>query len=311
MTDFKQFLKNKIKENKPSLSDNSINLYIRNIEKLNGNNSFKNLNFLKDTENILSKLDKYKDNTKRTYLISIVSSLLPFKDKFKKIHKIYYEKMINKASEIDEKPKNEKTNTQKENWITMDIINEKLDLLKKNVDEFSNLKKINESQFKNLLDYLILSLYTKIPPRRNMDYIKMKVVTKNIPTLEPNFNYLDLTNSKFIFNIYKTSKKYKDQTIDIPNELMDTIKLYLKFRNFNKIPKDLNIPFIVNFKGVPMNSSSFITKTLNRIFGKKIGASMIRHIYLSDKYGDVLQEMKKDGELMAHSIEQQKDYIKT
>ena len=37
---------------------------------------------------------------------------------------------------------------------------------------------------------------------------------------------------------------------------------------------------------------------------------MLRHIFLTDKYGGVLENQKKDANDMAHSEGQQKDYIK-
>jgi hypothetical protein len=49
---------------------------------------------------------------------------------------------------------------------------------------------------------------------------------------------------------------------------------------------------------------------LNKAFGKKIGASALRHIYLSDKYGDSVEEKKKDAAAMAHSLSEQNEYIK-
>ena len=58
-----------------NLSDSSIKLYTSNIKRLNDNIIPKNLNFLKNTDTILEKIDKYKPTTKRSYLISIVSLL--------------------------------------------------------------------------------------------------------------------------------------------------------------------------------------------------------------------------------------------
>jgi hypothetical protein len=37
---------------------------------------------------------------------------------------------------------------------------------------------------------------------------------------------------------------------------------------------------------------------------------MLRHIFLSSKYGNTLEEMKEDSSAMGHSVSQQKDYIK-
>ncbi len=37
---------------------------------------------------------------------------------------------------------------------------------------------------------------------------------------------------------------------------------------------------------------------------------MLRHIFLTEKYGDLKKEMKKDAELLAHSSGTQQQYIK-
>jgi hypothetical protein len=73
--------------------------------------------------------------------------------------------------------------------------------------------------------------------------------------------------------------------------------------------KTENVPFLVyyNKKHIPDNG---ITRILNKIFNKKIGSSMLRHIYLSDKYGQQKEDMKQDSIKMGHSINQQADYIK-
>jgi hypothetical protein len=62
--------------------------------------------------------------------------------------------------------------------------------------------------------------------------------------------------------------------------------------------------------GHPLVQTNSITKLLNRTFGKKISSSALRHIFLSDKYKDVAKDMKEDAEAMAHSVGQQKEYIK-
>ncbi len=311
--DFTTQLKTQIKQNKPNLSENSINLYIRNITKLNGNGTLKNLNFLKDTENILEKLEKYKDNTKRTYLISIVSCLTPVKDKFKKIHKIYYDKMVSKANEIESEPKGEKSETQKENWVSMDDIRNKREDLKKEIELFKDNKKISESEYEKLLQYLILSLYTLQSPRRNQDYLLMNVVKEYNEKMANDKNYLDLTNKKFVFLKHKTSAKYPSISIDINDELFQIINIYLKYHPLisGKITKNLDKPFLVTYESKILNNSNQITRILNKIFGKKIGSSMIRHIFVSDKFKDKLEDMKKTALEMGHTIEtQQNDYIK-
>jgi len=70
------------------------------------------------------------------------------------------------------------------------------------------------------------------------------------------------------------------------------------------------VPFLVQPSGKPFNVNG-ITRVLNRIFGKKVGSSLLRHIYLTGKYGKILEEQKKDAEAMANSVDMQnKTYIK-
>ena len=72
-TKFKQKLFNEFKAK--DLTDSSVNLYLRNLEKLNGTQPLKNLKFLDNIEEINKKLEPYKQNTIRNYLISCVSVL--------------------------------------------------------------------------------------------------------------------------------------------------------------------------------------------------------------------------------------------
>ena len=77
-----------------------------------------------------------------------------------------------------------------------------------------------------------------------------------------------------------------------------------------KINDKKEIPFLCDFKGEPLLQVNSITYILNRIFKKKIGSSMLRHFYLSEKYFDKVKEMADDAKNMSHSLSMQKDYIK-
>ena len=93
---------------------------------------------------------------------------------------------------------------------------------------------------------------------------------------------------------------------------MEVINLYLKYHPLNKNMKKqpTNIPFLVDYKGNPFYKVNDITRMLNKIFHKKVGASMLRHIYLSGKYGDILKQQEQDAKAMSHNLSTQKDYIK-
>lgn len=313
-TQFKQDLQNKF--NNKNISENSINMYIRNLEKLNDDEPIKNLNFLINKENILDRLKNYKPNTFRGYLISICSALhLETNKKMTKLYDDYYKLLMQTNKDLKEKEKTqEKTETQKENWITWKEVENKLKELENKVDLFKNSKEINNHKYNFLLDYVILALYIYIAPKRNQDWSLMNIVYKIDNNLPITNNYLDYSDKKFIFNKYKTSKTKGELIENIPDKLFDIINLYLKFHPLlknKKISKNTNVPFLVYYNGEPLTSVNSITRILNRIFDKKIGSSMLRHIYTTDKYGDVVKDMQKDAVVMGHDISTQiNNYIK-
>lgn len=304
MNNFTSELKNNLIEK--GLTESSINLYMRNLKKLNDNDDFKNFNFLKKPEETFKKVENLKDNTKRQYLISVVSVLNSYGDKYKPLRDKYYKLLKNITSKINETPTTEKTETQNKNWIEWHEVLEIQNTLK---ESLNNLKKksIIERQYMDLLKYVLLSLYIEIPPRRNLDWLKM-LITFNSDTTDDKYNYLDLKNKQFIFNVYKTQKKGQ-LIVDIPDNLMNIINLYLKYHP-NITKKKDNVAFLVYQNGLALNKVNSITRLLNKIFNKNVSSSMLRHIYLSNKYGDTLKEQQKDAELMSHSISTQKDYIK-
>jgi integrase len=215
--------------------------------------------------------------------------------------------MIDLSGEIKKTPSEEMNEQQKKNWIEWDEVIKVYNDLKSKVEELP--KKIKtEEQYNTVLNFLVLSLYVLVPPRRNVDYQKM-IMVKGITEDKTDTNILDLQKKQFIFNIYKTSKKHGKTIVEIPNDLMDVIELYVKVHPLAK-GKKYEVPFLVDFQGNPFININSITYILNNIFKKRIGSSMMRHIYLSEKYGDELKERKKDASLMGHTVEMAQQYIK-
>jgi hypothetical protein len=131
---------------------------------------------------------------------------------------------------------------------------------------------------------------------------------------DTNYNYLiiDKGSAKFILNNYKTEKKYHSVEIDIPNDLKQVILLYLKYHPLkNELKnKEYNIPFLVD-DNKELKNSTEITKFLNKIFDKKISSSMLRNIFLSSKYGNLVNELKEDTKQMGTSVDTaMNNYIK-
>lgn len=311
-----EFMLNLSKElvEKKQVAESTANAYVKSLYMLNGKAPFKTLTFIKDTEGIDKKIAEYADNTQKALYTTITSVLSLFKDKptYKKVYAYYYEKMMGKAKDMKEAgaDTSDKTTKEKDNWVDWKVVQEKHKELGEAVGKFVSAKNITPEQFSTLLHWVILSLYTEIQPRRNQDYLDMWVVKKWKEDMPKDKNYLDLATHHFIFNKFKTQKTYGQQKITIPEELMRVVQLYLKHHPLVKgnKTKTTEFKFLVFPDGTPLTAVNAITRILNRVFGKKIGSSMLRHIFLSSKYD--IKEMETDANAMGHSVEEQKKYLR-
>ena len=304
------------------VSNNSINLYIAQLRRLAYDKTDKklnNLSYLKDTDKIMEKISKYAINTQRSYLCS-VSSILSKYSKSNKSYVSLYDFYKGKLYElVKNNPKtNEKTETQSENWMSWDEVLSIKDKLKSEVNKFEDEKKIDTPQYETLLKYITISLYTDNEPRRNADYQLLYVVKDNTD-LPNDKNYLDMKNKQFIFNVYKTVKHEGKKVLNISDELFNKIKhIYFKFHplikgKLNKISNKEPIRFLVYEDGTALDKINSLTRLLNKIFNKNVGSSMLRHIYITHKYGDMIDkyaEMQQTASNMSHTLATQHDYMK-
>ena len=158
-------------------------------------------------------------------------------------------------------------------------------------------------------EYLIAKLYTVYPLRN--DFV-MKVVSKAefkkmSEKDKEERNYLVVPSNGhtmfFVLNEYKTRRNYGEKRVLIMDaEVQKALKLWLKRTPHSSL-------FVDYTKGLdegrPADSAT-ITKILTTMSkrefgGKSIGSSLIRHMYLSSKYGETVKEMEKDADLMGHS----------
>lgn len=287
-----------------NITDNSRKLYIRNLTKLNENKEIKNLTFLKNNKKILDKIKDYKPNTQRAFIISVVSLLNCAKtkdNKYNDLYITYFEILEDMNKNLRDATK--KTDKEVDNMISQDEVNKIYNEYKFIYDEIKNSKKLSNSDYINLLKYVVLSLYILHPPRRNLDYQNMLIVKEYNNEMNNKYNYFDMKTNEFIFNNYKTAKTYKSQIVKINNELVDILKTYLKFHiNRKNIGKD-NVYLLVDENGENFKNVNSMTRFLYKIFGKKIGVSMLRKIFLTDKYKEVVDNLKKDSNLMSNSID--------
>jgi len=298
-------------ENKPDISASSRKLYTFNLQKLNNNKDIKNLNFLSKPE-VMEKLDGLNPNTKRTYIIAIVSSLKDRQEpKYKKLYEKFYKMLVEINADL--KHNNTKSEKQKDNWISQDEVMKKYNELAEVTSELKGKRKITDDKYNQLLHAVVLGLYCLQPPRRNNDYTNCFVV-KSVPD-NTERNYLDIKNWEWVFNNYKTKKTYQQVKLNVPEKLRDLLKVYFQFHPYAKVLKQKAfepVPLLMYHEGKAINTSTEMTRTLNKIFGKNIGSSLLRNIFLTDKYKDTKEEMEQDVKAMGTSSNTaNSNYIKT
>jgi len=271
------------------ITKSSLQLYKTKLTILNDNKPIKNINFLYDIENITKKINHLKPNTRRTYIIAIVS-LLSCMNKSQKVPKklkTLYQDYSKLMDEYNTTLKDQTQITDGTKIISNDDISKIYQKLKENKD---NTKRAYQ-------DYLILSLYTLLPPRRNLDYQLMKYIKKYDSNLSNDFNYYD--GNTFYFNNYKTKGTYKKQEVEVPKELKEIINYHI---NNNQLKENDFILRDYN-KEKEITGNNGMTILLNRIFGDKIGASMLRRSYLSNKYSNIQNDLQSDVAKMGTSVQ--------
>jgi ribosomal protein L31E len=264
---------------------------------------------------ITDKLDTYFTVMKEDKFLKTINIVDRFVSQNKSLRNIYIS--VEKASKVVfalRKFLNTNIKTEKKTIS----IREELEKVIKVYDEVKNKvpEKIkSEKDYQKLLDYVILSLYVLNEPRRNMDYLNMGII-KGLPEVYEvkdggEDNYLNLDKNEFVFNNFKNVKSIGRQIIPFNEDFRKVINLYIKHhKGIEKNKKKYFAYLLVDKDGHRINKVNYITNTLNRLFKKKVGSSLLRHIYITYKFGDVNKEQENTAFNMAHSTGMQKEYIK-
>ena len=317
-------LKDAINE-KRNIKANSLRAYIISITKIHNaifgkDEEIKSMDFLKDEEKVLEAIKELKLNTQKNYLSSIIVSLDAMNEKGKydselKEYREYLE-TVNK-SYYEQLNKNEKSETQDENWVSLKDLRKVMNSYKADLTDRNVFKKetLTKKQFDILQRWVVANLYLggdDNPPIR-LDYGGMKIIKANDyqklsdEELDQN-NYLVIksrTSKFFHFADYKTKKSQGIKNIPVGKVLNSVLNIWLKFNDTEYL--------LVDSQG-KMMSSNQLSKYINKVFeptGKKVSANLLRHVYISEKFPVEKNKEKEDiADKMAHSIETQNTYAK-
>ena len=309
-----------IKSVKPHLAPSSLRNYVISLEKthqrVTGDRTIHSLSFLLDTAAVLDTLKDMSPATRRNYLNAAIVGVQALTDDF--TTNPAYEEYSKERDDLNTSIKaaatsGEKSEKQKANWITPEEYEAILATYKKYFSKnriFS--KDLDDGDLRLLQEFALLKLYQQMPTRNVLATIR--VVTQRqygklqkAKDLTENYLVTDRDKYYFVITRWKTKKAADERRrIDVPADIKKVLKLLI-----SKQPGDY---LFTNRNGTPLQRNG-LTKYLQSIFKKfhperSVSTSMLRHMYLTSKYGKVKDEMSKDAELLAHSAATQKDYIK-
>ena len=284
-----------ITETRPHLSEGSVKTYIANLKRI-GIETIADIEKLKSPEFLFDQMEDQKLSTKRNMASSaLIAVMAEYPDEKTMIEPIR-QRMFDLGNEYNKLlSKNEKSETQEKNWVTMDELKS---IAKKLLKE--NPKSQNS---------LIAALYTMGAAPTRLDYYDMEIVNKKFKQ-DPEKNYLVIYGARkkeFVFNDYKTKKKYDRVVVPVSKDVNKILNNFLKLNPERKylLEKTRNqVPLTRNALG----------KLLPIIFsgtGKNITLNIIRHVFISENVD--LESLKKFQEIskkMMHSSATQQEYAK-
>ena len=197
------------------------------------------------------------------------------------VYKTFYHKMASESDEerIYKKPTKQEIPQQK-TWD--ELVQIRKDLFLKR-DKSDNA----------FMRYLVASLYTKLPPLRQEEWIGSAFSDNGTN------NYLDIDKKILVLRNYKTKRQYGKRVITIPDSLIITMKKYKKRFNTNLVVCKVTDPY-------KAMSCAGIASYLRNIFGCSV--CILRKIYISNMLDDdqtTVTKRKDVAKIMSHGLKTQ------
>lgn len=309
-------------DNKRNIKPNSLKAYLISLQKthdfIEGEGELEDLNFLKNEEQVVEKLQELKLSTQKNYLSAIIVALDAMNDEGDYDSELeYYRGYLAELQKQhqEEQEKQQKTKSQDENWASMKELRKVMNGYKADIMERELLTKpeLNRKQFDLVQKWVVANLFLddENPPTR-LDYAPMKVIKeedfqKLSDEEKDDANYLVLKsrNKKYFhFGEYKTAKKYGANVIPVGKKLNSVLNIWLRIN-----PTD---SLLLNSQGKPQTANG-LGKYITKVFeptGKKIGVNMLRHIFITEKFAPQLDEKQEVAKKMGHSVGTQELYAK-
>ena len=304
-----------IGKGKSTLSEKSIMLYSQRIKRIwkmiHPDKPYKGKFFVhKEVKKIIDAIDNSDMAiSSKAGLYAALGSLYN-KDSYG-IHnqgKKMYERELKKWSDLVKCQEKKQVNTKSEveKWRTPEELEEGR---KKLLEAAEKSQKPTDYR-----DYVMLSLFVLLPPRRSADYGEMKITLnkdRKGNSLLYQYHRGQKRFSKFIFNEYKLSEKKGSEIYD---------RMFMKHLPRGKeILELLDGWLLMNNDGyflLDARNSSHMSKAITRVsqkaYGTPININSFRHMYISNflDTNPFLLEKEQIALFMSHSVAQQENYRK-
>ena len=298
-----------LREYKPELTDTSVRIYCLNLMHMaTYYNKPLTPDLFKNSKEIREDLEelKYSTPTLKNKVVSIITYLKMKHQPQSLINQYsdYYDMLAGKISK--EHAKMDKTDKEKDNWMTKDDLIKYLDILKKELPTKIE-SKVDMSKW---MKYISLLIHINYPFRNEL--ADAQIVSK-ITNNNPDINYIIVDNKnktvKAIIQNYKTKKTYKDIKINFIQSVANDVLTYYKLLSSYKKLNNINNDWLLLAKNNEKMSRNDFTNFIKSIFlplGKNISTTMIRKIIISDLYP--VDKMKEMARIMGHDIQTSVNY---
>lgn len=297
-----EYIFNAIEKDRPAIKQSTIQTYVTTLKSLlrKSKHTGDNLDFLKDTAKTLECLDGMTFNSRRQAITSIVVGLRAVSDPHDV--KKFYDDLLAKAKYdyMVRQSKKEMSERTAKQWTSMSALHAVRESWKAKIDaeHIEHKAGLTRKNKKILENYLISSLYTLCPPRRNI-YGEVRLIESRmfnrLSDLAKRDNYLVFSKNYgtlfFYFGNQKSTSESLNNAKQIPpRKLKKIIRLYL---NHNRDQEFLLMT------GRRMLGRAQLGERVTRLFG--IGTTMIRKIFVSEHTAAAHSKIDAIAAAMGHS----------
>ena len=268
---------------------------------------------------ILGKIQKYDAtlNVKRNLVNSMLIALKLHQNE--SLYKQYSDYLLELNKQVEEFAKTgQLTEKQQKNWLSYDKILKLRRLLgrKLKLSQAYKREKLISRDFKLITQWIVLNLYTQVPPVR-LSWAETSFHNeKGIGNARQQLgNYLAIRRGgwRVYWNEHKSKRKHGTVEVEIPKSLERVLRPYIRYLK-KHFPDNANL--LLNARYEPMSRASlsqFIQNLFFAHFRKRIGTQAIRRIFLSNKYSHKADKERAEvARKMLHTESTQKlHYVKT